>query len=223
MKQAGRFFAKACLAGLLLLVPAYLSFLLLQKVMRSLASLVRPIATLLPDWLPAETVLSLLLVWLTCFLVGVAVCTRAGQRVLKTAEQSLFERLPGYALFRSLTQQLTGGREEHVWKPAMVVIEDALVPAFIIEEFDDGRFTVFVPSAPTPVSGSVYVLTGDRVHPLDVPLTRAIKTIAQWGSGSKDLVAALGNRERPLIVNPTLQGRAEVANAHQPLSKKASG
>jgi uncharacterized membrane protein len=105
----------------------------------------------------------------------------------------------------------------------MVVIEDALVPAFIIEEFDDGRFTVFVPSAPTPVSGSVYVLTGDRVHPLDVPLTRAIKTIAQWGSGSKDLVAALGNRERPLIVNPTLQGRAEVANAHQPLSKKASG
>jgi hypothetical protein len=29
------------------------------------------------------------------------------------------------------------------------------------------------------------------VHPLNVPFTQAIKTISRWGSGSKDLVAAL--------------------------------
>jgi hypothetical protein len=29
----------------------------------------------------------------------------------------------------------------------------------------DGRFTVFVPSASTPLAGAVYILTGDRVHP----------------------------------------------------------
>jgi hypothetical protein len=34
-----------------------------------------------------------------------------------------------------------------------VEIEEALVPAFIIEELDDGRFTVFVPSVPTPFAG----------------------------------------------------------------------
>ena len=94
MKQAGKFVAKACLAGLLLLIPAYLSFLLLQKAMQSLTGLVRPITTLLPDWLPAETVLSLLLVWMICFIVGGIVCTRAGESLLKTMEQSLFERLP---------------------------------------------------------------------------------------------------------------------------------
>ena len=58
-----------------------------------------------------------------------------------------------------------------MWKPAMAEIEDALVPAFIIEEFEDGSFTVFVPSAPTPISGSVYILTPERVHPIDVPFT----------------------------------------------------
>jgi uncharacterized membrane protein len=94
--------------------------------------------------------------------------------------------MPGYALFRSLTQRLAGkDDQENVWKPALAEIEEALVPAFIIEELADGRFTVFVPSVPTPFAGAVYILTPERVHPLDVPFTQAIKSISRWGSGSK--------------------------------------
>jgi hypothetical protein len=43
-------------------------------------------------------------------------------------------------LFRSLTQQLAGKTQDNGWKPALEEIEQALVPAFIIEE-QDGRFT----------------------------------------------------------------------------------
>ena len=111
-------------------------------------------------------------------------------------EKSLFERIPGYALFRSLTQRLAGESRENVWKPALAEIEDALVPAFIIEELPDGRFTVFVPSIPTPLAGAVYVLARDRVHPLDVPFTQAIQTVSRWGSGAKDLVAAMKEPSR---------------------------
>jgi uncharacterized membrane protein len=82
-----------------------------------------------------------------------------------------------------------------VWKPALAEIEEALVPAFIIEELDDGRFTVFVPAAPTPFSGSIYVLTPERVHPVDVPFTHAIKLLSQWGCGTKELVAAMKPRK----------------------------
>ena len=81
----------------------------------------------------------------------------------------------------------------------MAEIEDALVPAFIIEEFEDGRYTVFVPSIPTPLAGSVYILDRKRVHPLDVPFAQALKTVSRWGSGSKDLVTAMerdGNSQR---------------------------
>jgi len=56
---------------------------------------------------------------------------------------------------------------------------------------DDGRFTIFVPSVPTPFAGAVYVLGPERVHMIDVPFTQAIKTITQWGSGSRELVAAM--------------------------------
>jgi uncharacterized membrane protein len=99
--------------------------------------------------------------------------------------------MPGYALLRSLTQRLAGKDEENVWKPALAEIEEALVPAFIIEELADGRLTVFVPSVPTPFAGAVYILAPERVHPLDVPFTQALKSISRWGSGSKELVAAM--------------------------------
>jgi len=86
-------------------------------------------------------------------------------------DRSLLERLPGYTLFRSLTQRFAGEGRENVWKPALVEIEEALVPAFIIEELEDGRFTIFVPSVPTRLAVAVYILARGRVHPLDVPLT----------------------------------------------------
>lgn len=191
MKHVGQFVMSSLVGGLLIVVPLYLSVLLVVKVMQAVGSLVRPFVKLLPEWFPAEQVLSLLLVLIVCFLIGVAVRAPAGRAARERIEQSFFQKIPGYALFRSLTQQVAGSREENVWKPALAEIEEALVPAFIIETFDDGRFTVFVPSAPTPVSGSVYILTPDRVHPIDVPFTHAVKALSRWGSGSKELVAAM--------------------------------
>jgi len=70
-------------------------------------------------------------------------------------------------------------------------IEEALVPAFIVEELDDGRLTVFDPSVPTALAGGVYILSPNRVHALNIPFTQAVKVISRWGSGSKDLVAAM--------------------------------
>src|SRR5262249_12299438 len=126
-----------------------------------------------------------------CILIGVAVGTRGGRVVRERLEKAFFERIPGYALIRSLTQQIAGESRENVWKPALAEIEESLVPSFIIEELKDGRYTVFVPSIPTPLAGAVYVLERKRVHPLDVPFTQALQVVSRWGSGAKDLVAAM--------------------------------
>ena len=196
MKFIREFLQNAVLGGVLVVLPIYLAILVLLKGMQSVVPLVRPFTMLLPDWVPAERLLSLVLVLIVCFLIGVAVRTRLGRMLRERMETSLFERLPGYALFRSLTQRLAGEDRENVWKPALVEIEDALVPAFIIEQFEDGRFTVFVPSIPTPLAGAVYILSRDRVHALDVPFTQAIQSVSRWGAGSKELVAAMTKAER---------------------------
>lgn len=191
MRIVRQFLANAFVGGVLVLLPLYLAVLVLLKGVQSARALVRPFTALLPSWMPAEDLLAAGFVLVACFLVGLVVRTRIGNALRTRMEATVFERIPGYALFRSLTQQLTGDGREAAWKPALVEIEEALVPAFIIEEFGDGRYTVFVPSIPTPLAGAVYVLTRERVHPLDVPFAQALKSISRWGSGAKDLVAAM--------------------------------
>ena len=191
MKKLTEYVLTRLIAGALIVAPIYLAIILLLKAMKSIAGLVKPFAHLVPAWLPADQVLSLVLVLVSCFFIGLAVRTSVGRAVWERVENSLFQRLPGYALIRSLTQRLAGETRDQAWKPALAEIEEALVPAFIIEELEDGRLTVFVPSVPTPLAGAVYILSADRVHPLNIPFTQAVKVISRWGSGSKELVAAM--------------------------------
>jgi uncharacterized membrane protein len=184
----------ALVGGLFVLLPIYLALLLLAKAMQTAASFVRPFVHLLPESIPGERVLSLLLVLAFCCVVGLAVRTGPGRAARERLEKSVLDRIPGYELVRSLTQQFAGTSNTREWKPALAELEDALVPAFIVETLDDGRCTVLVPSIPTPLAGAVYVLPPERVHPLDVPFAQAVRTVAQWGSGAKDLVAAVKPR-----------------------------
>lgn len=191
MRQFGNFVVKSVVSGLLVIVPVYLAALLVGRVLQSLAGLVQPLAALLPDWLPAENLLALLLGLTICFLIGASLRTPTGRAARERMETSVFEKIPGYSLFRGLTRQVAGVSYENVWKPALSEIEDALVPSFIIEDLPDGSYTVFVPSVPTPLAGAVYILPHDRVHPLDIPFADAIKTVVRWGAGSGKLVAAM--------------------------------
>ena len=188
MKQ---FLAGAFVSGLLVVIPAYLGVLLLLRIVDSLRGLVRPVAALLPEWLPAESLLAVILVLLTCLAVGIVARTPTGRAVGDRLERSVLVRIPGYMLFRGLTEQFVGEGEENNWEPALVEIEEALVPGFIIEEIGDGRYTVFVPSVPTAFTGSVYILTPDRVHPVSASMIQTFKTLSRWGAGSKELVAAM--------------------------------
>ena len=197
-----KFLSNALIRGLLIVVPVYFAVLVLLKGMKSVANLVHPLAQLLPDWLPAEQFLSLLLVLAICVAIGASVGTRIGQRVRNWTEKTLFERIPGYGLFRSLTHQVAGQGRGSTWKAALVEIEEALVPAFIIEELEDGRYTVFVPSIPTPFAGAVYILDRKRVHALDVPFTDALTVVTRWGSGAKNLVASMEKGGKPVERTP---------------------
>jgi len=46
---------------------------------------------------------------------------------------------------------------------------------------------------PTPLAGAIYIIAGERVHPLDIPFTQALKVISRWGQGAKELAAAMAH------------------------------
>jgi uncharacterized membrane protein len=197
LKQFRKSVMQALVVGFLFLIPIYVAILLMLKAMKSLGKLVQPLVRLLPESFPAETIISLLLVAMLCILVGLLLGTKLGEAMRSRMERSLFQKIPGYEVVRSMIRQLAGQGQESEWQPALAEIEDALVPAFIVEELDDGRFTVFVPSSPTPLAGAIYILNPERVHPLHVPFTQAVKVVTRWGSGSKALVEAMQERRTP--------------------------
>ena len=66
MKYARELVLNTIIGGALVLVPIYLAVLLLLKGMQSVVGLVRPVAALLPDWVPGETFWALLIVLSVC-------------------------------------------------------------------------------------------------------------------------------------------------------------
>jgi len=191
MRAFAEFTKTTLVGGVLVIVPLWLSLLLLAKAVGGLFALISPVTTQLPPDLHLRRIVAILIVVALCFVAGLIVRTGPGLRAKTLLDHYLLERVPGYTLLRGLAGRVTGHGEGETFAVALVEIEEALVPGFIVEEHSDGKFTVFVPSVPTPAAGTVYILDPARVHLVDVPFTKAVGVISKWGAGSRDLVAAM--------------------------------
>ena len=191
MKTLAEFTKTTLIGGLLIILPIYIAVLLLAKTVKGLLGLLQPVAERVPASVEFRQIVAIVLLVGVCFVVGLIVRTGPGLRAKNACERAVLERLPGYTFLRGLAKRLAGQSEEQTLQPALVEIEDALVPALIVEELEDGSYTVLVPSAPTPMAGSVYILPRDRVHPVDIPFTQAIGVFSKWGTGAGEFVRAM--------------------------------
>ena len=191
MKTLLRFVKVALVGGLLIVLPLWLSLLLLFKAIKGALAVLQPIAKLVPQRFVHHDVVALCLLVLICFGVGSLIRTELGKRIGDWLEQHLLGRLPGFSIVRGMVRQFAGDKDEQSFQPALVEIEEALVPAFIIEKHADGQFTVFVSSSPTPMAGAIYILQPERVHPVDVPLRKAMVCVTKWGAGAAEMRKAM--------------------------------
>ena len=96
MKYAREFITSTIVGGLFIVVPVYLATLLMLKGMKSVASVVRPLAALVPDWIPAERLFSLLLVLGSVF-SSASRCVPGREAFRERMEKAFFEGFPGTA------------------------------------------------------------------------------------------------------------------------------
>ena len=191
MKQVIEFIKTTMLGGALVIIPAALVVFLLAKVARGLKGALDPLAAKLPPTIQLPYMTEIVAVLALCFLAGLVIRTRPGRWIGYLFEHHVFDRVPGYALVKGLTGQTVSGTMGHGMIPALVEMEDGLVPAFIIERRDDGYVTVFVPSPPNPTSGQAYIFASGKAHPVDVPLPKFIGCITRWGLGAQELRLAM--------------------------------
>ena len=190
MRPIAEFTKTTLIGGVLVIIPVYLSVLLLLKAFAGVAGLVAPITEGLPVTLPFRELVAILVLIGVCFICGIAVRTGPGLRAKNALERSVLEKIPGYALIRGLAGRIAGVLHAGVF-PDDRPVGDALVPAFLVEDCGDGQCAVFVPSVPTPAAGSIYIIANERVHPVDVPFTLAVSVISKWGAGASELLAGM--------------------------------
>jgi len=191
MQRIAEFTKTTLIGGVLVVLPIYVSALLLVKTLSGIVALLSPVTAQLPADAQFRRIIAFLIVVLVCFVAGLLVRTGTGLRAKNAFERMLLDKIPGYTLLRGLAGRLAGENKSEMFTVALAEIEEALVPAFIVEELDDGRYVIFVPSVPTPAAGAIYIIARERVHLVDVSFTKAVSVISKWGAGAGDLIKAL--------------------------------
>jgi uncharacterized membrane protein len=194
-RQSPREFIKSTfISGVLVILPLGLATVVVLKIV----GMIVPFATPLVEWLPQRfrfpVLLAFLILLLACVAAGLLAQTSAGQAIGNSVEAAILNHIPGYSMVRSLTRRIGNVEESEKFAPAFLELENALVPAFVVEEHADGRYTVFVPSAPTPAVGAIYIVNRERVLVIDAPFLHAVKCVSSWGVGSKALLQSVRAR-----------------------------
>lgn len=188
----------AFVTGVLLVLPAWLALLLIVGLLAKLGIIVKPIAGHLPEGVNHPQIVAFASFLLVCLLAGLIVRTPVGRSLGRLLGDHVFSQVPGYVPLRTIARQFADLDQREGFKPSLVEVEDgSLAPGFLIEHHDDGRCTVFIPSAPTPMAGSILIMPRDRVHLIDVPVGSVLGCVSKWGTGAGELLAAMKSGNRP--------------------------
>lgn len=198
MKRFADFVKTCIIGGLVGILPILLAVLLVMEAIDILSAITGPIAEQLPidelGGVEIATVVALLMILAACFLVGLVLRTRIGVASTRLVEDAVLNRLPGYTLLKTASRRIGGVEEGAVLSAGLADLHgsDSRAIVLIVEEHDDGAFTVLVPNAPTPTIGALYVLPAGRVTRLPASTAAVFNCFTQWGMGSKQLLDASG-------------------------------
>ncbi len=195
MDKIKSFIKTSLLGGTLVVLPIVILILVFKWLYEFIADKIKPLTYVLSETAKlqefAASLLAIILIILTFFIVGIIVKTRLGKFTFAYLEQILFSRLPLYKIIKETTLQLVGSEKTLFKHVALVRLfgDETRVTAFITEEHDDGSYTIFVPSGPAPTAGFIYHLTKDKVQKIKYPVDKAMKTIISLGVGSKEIIS----------------------------------
>lgn len=190
MRALKDFLKTTIVGGLLFLVPVILLLAILGHAMRLVGKVATPIAAEFPvheiAGVAFATIVAALVLLVLAFLAGLMARTDTGRAVMRWFEESLLGGLPQYRMMKTMAEGLAQVEDASGIKPALVSIEGGWQIGYVLEEMRAGWTAVFLPQAPTPMSGNVMYMPSDRVRPLDMPIGEAMLLVKRLGVGSAD-------------------------------------
>jgi uncharacterized membrane protein len=156
-------------------------------------ALATPIADLFPegtfDRINMPVLIALILLVGASFLFGLTLRSMTLRRLGLWIERAVLGRLPLYTAVKSLSRGLVGAKEDAAFRPALLHSPDGVREiVYVVEDHGDGQVTVLVPWSPTSFSGSVKIMSSDRIEMLEAGLGDASRVLSQWGIGARELL-----------------------------------
>lgn len=192
MKRLIRILRTTIVGGVFLLVPFVALIIILGKALQ----IVRVITVPLAERLPVESIigfetpkiLAAVVLLFICLLAGLFANTSLAKKLVNWLESVLLSNIPGYTFIKSLGEEAAGTAPAHSQQAVLVRFDDASQIGFLVERISGGQVVVFIPDPPNPLAGGVFIFDEDRVTPLEVPSTSAVKCLRKLGEGTGALV-----------------------------------
>jgi uncharacterized membrane protein len=182
--------------GLLFLLPLVLVVILLSHALRLAGTVAKPITDALQVEAMVgrggEEVLAIALLVAVSIAAGQFARTAMGRNLKRWAEGTFLGGLPQYQLVKSMAEGLAQVEGADGARPALINIEEAWQLGYVLESLGNGWVAVFLPQAPTPLSGSAMYLPEERVRPLAITMAHAMTIVKRMGIGSGE---ALGDAD----------------------------
>jgi uncharacterized membrane protein len=195
MKRFLELLSGTALAGLAILLPLLLLYVVLDEVLSLIVALATPIADLIlprsvSEAIDRPAVFGVLLLLGVSILIGLVARTRMGRRAGQLIERNTLERLPVYAALKRIGVGVVGGKSGAGFEPVLVNYEDgSTVIAYLVEILDDDRVVVLEPWAPTPFAGSVKIVPRKWVGRIEAGLGEVTGVLSRWGVGTRAMLA----------------------------------
>lgn len=190
MRSLKEFLRDTIVGGLIFLVPVALLGMVLRRAMDMAGKVAQPVAEKFPAHeiagVAIGTIIAALLLLVMAFVAGVFARTGPGRRLTRFVEQSFLGNLPQYRVVTSMAEGLTKVESAEGMKPVLVESDGGWQLGYALEAVQEGWTAVFIPQAPTPLSGNVLYVNADRVRPLDIGMPAAMSLVKHLGAGSAE-------------------------------------
>ena len=185
-----RFLKSTILGGLLVLLPLGLLVAITVKGVEIARDAIEPLFKVLPFKTVGGVSLAffaaILVLLLACFLAGLFAQSALTRRLVGSIEYLILSRIPGYALMKSIGENLVGVEGKEGRTTLLVKLDDCWQIGFLMDTLPDGRRVVFLPDVPNGMTGSLQIFATDRVEELALPISTALAALDRLGVGLSD-------------------------------------
>ena len=168
MKAISHFLRITVLGGVLFLTPIVVLVFILGKAFDLARRGLKPMTAIIPDRFVSgattEAILAIVFIAILCFLAGLLARTRLAQRIVAELERVL-SKVPAYEYLKQAGASVMGLGEMADHPVVLAQLGGAWRIGVQTGVVGGGLVAVFVPNSPNPMSGSVFLVAADSVHP----------------------------------------------------------